>query len=258
MSPKNVVITGGSRGIGAAIARAAAKAGHQVLITYVREEAAAESVVDDIRSWGGSAETCRADMGSEGDISHLFEEVDARLGRLDALVNNAGVSSHTTAAEADTTEIRRLLEVNVLGVMLTSRAAIRRMSTKRGGAGGSIVNISSMAAFAGGRPGATHYAASKGAVDLFTLALAKEVADEGIRVNAVRPGVTETDMVGGLRTDAVARSAVEATIPMGRLGTAEEVAAAALWLLSDEASFVSGARIDVSGGGFVVGAATVR
>ncbi|MCB1971846.1 MAG: SDR family oxidoreductase [Geminicoccaceae bacterium] len=260
MPARTVIVTGGSRGIGAATCRKAAQAGFQVAIAYRDDEAAARQVERQIADEGGRAACFRADVGVENDVVGLFDAVDKHFGSIHGLVNNAGISSHMRAQDADAATLARLFNVNVVGLMICCREAVRRMSTRAevGGKGGVIVNISSMAAFAGGRPGATHYAASKGAVDLFTLALAKEVAGEGIRVNAVRPGVTETDMVGSLRTDREQRAAVETTIPMGRLGRAEEVAAAVAWLLGDEASFVSGTRLDVAGGGFTTGAATQK
>ncbi|MCB1832130.1 MAG: glucose 1-dehydrogenase [Geminicoccaceae bacterium] len=253
---RTLLVTGGSRGIGAAIARRAARAGYRVLINWHSNGDAARAVAGDIERAGGEAACLQADIGDEAQIMRMFEAIDGRYGTLDALVNNAGLSSHMSVRETDAATLARLLQVNVFGLMISCREAVRRMSQANGGRGGAIVNISSMAASSGGRPGSTHYAASKGAVDLFTIALAKEVAREGIRVNAVRPGVTDTDMVGALRTDAERRAAVAGTIPMGRLGRAEEVAAAAVWLLGDEASFVSGSRVDVAGGGFVIGAAT--
>ncbi|MEZ5823775.1 MAG: SDR family oxidoreductase [Geminicoccaceae bacterium] len=255
---RTVLVTGASRGIGAAIATRAAEAGYQVAINYHAAGEAASEVAGAIRRSGGRAACFRADIGDERQIVELFEAVDSELGPIHGLVNNAGLSSHMRVRDTDARTLARLLDVNVLGLMLCCREAVRRMSTQGDGhrQGGAIVNISSMAAFSGGRPGSAHYAASKGAVDLFTMALAKEVAGEGIRVNAVRPGVTETDMVDALRHDAEQRKSVEATIPMGRLGQAREVAAAAVWLLGEEASFVSGSRIDVAGGGFVIGAAT--
>ena len=185
----------------------------------------------------------------------MFDQAVERLGPLTALVNSAGVSGHSRVVDFDAGSLETLMRVNVIGTMLCCREAGRRMSTARGGAGGAVVNISSMAATIGGRPGSAHYAASKAAVDVFTVGFAKEVANQGIRVNAVRPGATLTDMTASLR-DADLAGKVAATIPMNRIAEAAEVAAPVLWLLSPEASFVSGCRLDVSGGGFVIGAST--
>lgn len=249
-----LLITGGSRGIGAATAAIAARRGHSLAINYRADREAAEAVVEDARKQGVEAAAIQADVSREADVLALFSQVEERLGPLGALVNSAGVTlPPTPAAEADAEALERLLSVNVLGTMLCCREAARRLSQRRGGPGGAIVNVSSMAAAMGGRPGASHYAASKAAVDAFTVGFAREVADDGIRVNAVRPGMTLTDMTDQLRQDPALATRISATIGMNRVASAEEIAQPILWLLSDEASFVSGALLDASGGGFVIG-----
>jgi NAD(P)-dependent dehydrogenase (short-subunit alcohol dehydrogenase family) len=250
----NILITGGSRGIGAATARLAAARGHGIAVNYQTRADAAKALVAEITAAGGTAAAFQGDVSQEADVVRLFAQVERDLGPLSALVNSAGINggkNRVTDFTAD--QLDRLMAVNVVGTMLCCREAVRRLSTLRGGPGGAIVNVSSMAATIGGRPGSSHYAASKAAVDAFTVGLAKEVAAEGIRVNAVRPGVTLTDMTDPLRHDATLRSEVAATIAMNRVATAEEIAAPILWLLSDEASFVSGCCVNASGGGFVIG-----
>ncbi len=243
-----LLVTGGSRGIGAATARLAAARGYAVCLSYRSSEAAARTVVADIERAGGEAIAMAADVASEADVLRLFETVDARLGRLAALVNNAGIlERQTTVASIDAGRLQRVLATNVAGAFLCAREAVRRMSTKRGGAGGAIVNVSSMAARLGSPGEYVDYAASKGAIDSMTIGLAREVAAEGIRVNAVRPGVIYTDIhASGGEPGRVDR--VKSAVPMQRGGTAEEVARAILWLLSDEASYSTGTFIDVSGG----------
>ena len=250
---RTCLITGGARGIGFETARLAAAAGWDVAIIYREQAAAADKAVAMVRSAGQRALAVRADVGSEADIVAAFAAVDQHLGPIAGLVNNAGISFQNRVDALVDAEIRRMFDVNVFGLMLCCREAARRMSTRHGGKGGSIVNISSMAATIGGRPGASMYAASKGAVDVFTTGFAREVGAEGIRVNVVRPGVTETDMIAGVHTGAK-RKAVEATIPMGRFGAPAEIAEAVVWLLSDQASFVTGAHLNAGGGGFHVGA----
>jgi len=186
----------------------------------------------------------------------MFEETEAGLGPISALVNSAGINTRMPVDEAPAAELEGLMAVNVIGLMLCCREATRRMSKKNGGVGGSIVNVSSMAAAFGGRPGASHYAGSKGAVDSYTKGAAKEVAGEGVRMNVVRPGVTLTDMVKAVRDDPAKQEAVSSTIPLGRPAAASEIAEPILWLLSDAASFVTGCIIDASGGGFVIGVGT--
>jgi len=243
-----LIVTGGSRGIGAATARLAARRGFAVAVNYLRNEAAAAAVVREIEAAGGTALAVRADVAVEADVVGLFETVDRSLGRLTALVNNAGVLE--TQMRVDTMDAARLSRVfatNVTGSFLCAREAVRRMSTRHGGTGGAIVNVSSGASRLGSPGEYVDYAASKGAIDTLTIGLAREVAEEGVRVNAVRPGFIYTDIhAAGGEPGRVDR--VKAFVPMQRGGTAEEVARAVLWLLSDEASYTTGAFIDVTGG----------
>lgn len=216
---------------------------------------AAEAVVESIARQGGQAVTARADVADENDVLGMFAELDRLFGPLAGLVNSAGVDIDARpVTEMDASAVERLLKVNVLGVMLCCREAVRRMSRRLGGGGGAIVNVSSMAATIGGRAGAGAYAASKAAVDAFTIGLAKEVGADGVRVNSVRPGMTATDMNAALRADPARTADIAATIPLGRMASAAEVAEPIAWLLSERASFVSGACLDVSGGGFMIGA----
>src|SRR6201989_2113734 len=244
-----VILSPGAGGvIGAAVAQTAAARGYAVCINYVANGAAAETVVGNIRQAGGNAIAVRADVAVEADIVQLFRTVDAELGTITALVNNAGVLEHQMRIDEMSAErINRVLLTNVTGSFLCAREAVRRMSTRHGGQGGSIVNLSSMAAKLGGPGEYVDYAASKGAIDAFTIGLAKEVAAEGIRVNAVRPGLIETDIhaSGGLpnRVRDLAHQ-----VPMQRGGSAEEVAQAIVWLLSAEASYTTMSLLDVSGG----------
>jgi NAD(P)-dependent dehydrogenase (short-subunit alcohol dehydrogenase family) len=249
-----VLITGGSRGIGAATARLAVRHGYAVAIAYRAETRSAEALVHDLLGEGGQAIAIRADVAQQDQVRRLFHEVDERLGRLSALVNAAGITGGpaTKVADLEQAVLERLLAVNVIGTMLCCREAVRRMARAHGGAGGAIVNVSSMAAAIGGRPGRSAYAASKAAVDSFTIGLAKEVAQDGIRVNAIRPGMTLTDMTDAVRRDLELRTRIAATIAMNRCAETEEIAQPILWLLSEEASFVSGAVLDASGGGFVL------
>jgi NAD(P)-dependent dehydrogenase (short-subunit alcohol dehydrogenase family) len=213
LKDKVVVVTGGSRGIGAATARLAAAEGYRVAINYRADQAAAEAVVADIQASGGEARAFQADVGREADIVRLFAEVIGAFGSLAGLVNNAGIhGGDAEVTDFNAAALTELMAVNVVGTMLCCREAVRRMSTRHGGAGGAIVNVSSMAATIGGRPGRSHYAASKAAVDSFTMGFAKEVATDGIRVNAVRPGMTYSDMTGHLRGNDAARAAASATI----------------------------------------------
>jgi NAD(P)-dependent dehydrogenase (short-subunit alcohol dehydrogenase family) len=242
------IITGAGRGIGAATALLAASRGYAVCVNYLKNEAAARAVVDAIAAAGGRAIAVKGDVSREADVVKLFEAVDGELGTVTALVNNAGILERQMRVEAmDAARIRRVLDTNVVGSFLCAREAVRRMSTNRGGKGGSIVNVSSGAARLGSPDEYIDYAASKGAVDSMTVGLSKEVAGEGIRVNAVRPGLVVTDIhASGGEPGRVER--MKGSVPLGRGGLPEEVAHAILWLLSEEASFVTGAFIDVSGG----------
>ncbi|MEQ9561433.1 MAG: SDR family oxidoreductase [Woeseiaceae bacterium] len=245
---RTLLVTGASRGIGAATARLAAKRGYAVCVNYRRDREAAESVVANIEKDGGRAISVAADVAVEADVVRLFRSCDEQLGPLKALVNNAGILETQTRVEnIDADRLRRIFATNVTGSFLCAREAVRRMSTKRGGSGGAIVNVSSVAARLGSAGEYVDYAASKGAIDTFTVGLANEVALEGIRVNAVRPGYIYTDMHGsGGEPDRVER--VKEFVALKRGGQPEEVANAILWLLSDEASFVTGTFIDVTGG----------
>jgi NAD(P)-dependent dehydrogenase (short-subunit alcohol dehydrogenase family) len=245
---KLVLITGGSRGIGAASALLAARQGYAVAVNYTTNSLAADEVVRQIRQQGGQAITVQADVAKEAQVLAMFEKIDAKLGRLTALVNNAGVVDQTTRVDAITYErLRRMFEINVFGSFLCAREAVKRMSTRYGGAGGSIVNVSSVAARLGGPGLYVDYAAAKGAIDTFTIGLAKEVAAEGIRVNAVRPGIIETEIhaSGGLPDRA---RDLAPQVPMQRAGSALEVAQAIVWLLSEDSSYTTGAMLDVAGG----------
>ena len=247
-SVRTLIVTGGSRGIGAATARLAASRGYRVCVNYVSDEAAASQVVADIVRGGGTAVALQANIGIESEVVALFRSVEERLGQPTALVNNAAILEAQMRLDAmDSARIRRVFTTNVLGTMLCSREAVRRMSTRFGGTGGGIVNISSGAAHSGAPGEYVDYAATKGAVETFTIGLAREVAEESIRVNGVRPGLiyTELHATGGepARVDRV-----KSTVPMQRGGQPEEVAVAILWLLSMEASYVTGTFIDVAGG----------
>lgn len=245
---KVLLITGASRGIGAATAKLAAARGWAVAVNYHRQRDAAQAVVDAICADGGRAVALAGDVASEADVLRLFADTEAALGPLSALVNNAGVlAPQMPLADMDVARWQRMLATNVLGPLLCCREAVRRLSTRLGGQGGVIVNVSSAAARLGSPGEYVDYAASKGALDTLTLGLAKEVAAEGIRVNGVRPGFIYTDMhADGGEPGRVDR--VKAGIPMQRGGQPEEVAAAILWLLSDEASFTTGHLLDVAGG----------
>jgi NAD(P)-dependent dehydrogenase (short-subunit alcohol dehydrogenase family) len=242
-----LLVTGGSRGIGAATAVLAARKGMRVAVNYTRNEAAAEQVVRTIEAAGGTAVALHGDVADEQQVVDLFAQVDARLGRLTALVNNAGVVDRAARVdEIDFARLRRMFDINVLGSFLCAREAVRRMSTRHGGRGGAIVNVSSAAARLGGSGQYVDYAACKGAIDTFTIGLAREVATEGIRVNAVRPGLIETEIhASGGQPDRVRQLAPQ--VPMQRAGSPEEVAQAIVWLLSPEASYTTMALLDVSG-----------
>jgi NAD(P)-dependent dehydrogenase (short-subunit alcohol dehydrogenase family) len=243
-----LLVTGGSRGIGAATALLAARAGWAVAVNYTANSSAADSVVRQIREGGGKAVALQADVADEQQVLAMFERIDAGLGRLTGLVNNAGVVDVTSRVEdMSVARLKRMFDVNVIGSMVCAREAVRRMSTRHGGSGGAIVNLSSAAARLGAPDQYVDYAAAKGAIDAFTIGLAKEVAAEGIRVNAVRPGLIETDIhaSGGI-PDRVAQLAH--LVPMQRGGTADEVAQAIVWLLSPAASYTTMSLLDVSGG----------
>lgn len=243
-----ILVTGGSRGIGAATARLAARRGFAVCVNYVRHAEAATQVVADCQRAGGRAISVQADVGVEAEVVRLFEAVDHDLGPVTALVNNAGILERQMRVEdMDAGRIARVLAANVTGPFLCCREAVRRMSTRRGGGGGSIVNVSSIAAVVGSPGEYVDYAASKGAIDTLTRGLAREVAEEGIRVNGVRPGFIYTDIhASGGEPGRVDR--VKAFVPMRRGGQPEEVARAIHWLLSEEASFATGAILDLAGG----------
>ncbi len=245
---KVMIVTGGARGIGAAIARLAAANGYAVCVNYLRNQSDADDVVTSITENGGEAIAIQANVSVEDEVIRLFEHVDASLGGVSALVNNAGILEKQARIEdMDFERICRVFSVNVFGSFMCSREAVRRMSTKHGGDGGAIVNISSRASRLGSPGEFVDYAASKAAIDTLTIGLAKEVAAEGIRVNAVRPGVIYTDIhASGGEPQRVDR--VKAAIPMKRGGYPEEVAKAVLWLLSEDSSYTTGAFIDVSGG----------
>lgn len=238
-----IVVTGGGRGIGAAIARRLARDGYAVLLNYTASADRAEAVAAEIVASGGQASICRADVADAAAVSAMFERVDQARAPLVGLVNNAGILGGSRRIdEHDAGSLQAILATNVLGPMLCAREAVRRMSRSHGGAGGAIVNIGSIAGSTGGIPGLVPYSASKGAVASFTIALAKEVAREGIRVNAVAPGIVATDMTAGFA------EGVGQLVPAGRCGDPDEIAAAVSWLLSDEASYVSGTVLNVSGG----------
>jgi len=243
-----LLVTGGSRGIGAAACLVAARHGWRVAVNYASNETAANAVVSEIEKAGGQAIAIKGDVGNAADIVSMFEAVDKHFGRLDGLVNNAGIVDYIARVDEMSAErLERMMRINVTGSMLCAGQAVRRMSTSHGGRGGAIVNISSMAAVIGGPAQYVDYAASKAAIDTFTIGLSKEVAAEGVRVNAIRPGIIETDIhASGGQPDKPKEMA--SSIPMKRTGQAEEVADAIVYLLSPSASYITGAILNVSGG----------
>lgn len=243
-----LLITGASRGIGAATALSAASAGYAVAVNYAHNSLAADEVVRKIRAQGGTAIAVQADVAHEDQVLTMFAKIDAKLGRLTALVNNAGVVDHACRVDAmDVARLRRMLDTNVIGSFICAREAVRRMSTLYGGSGGAIVNVSSAASRIGSPGQYVDYAATKGAMDTFTLGLSKEVATEGIRVNAVRPGVIDTEIhASGGQPERAQKLAPQ--IPLQRPGTAQEVANAILWLLGNESAYCTGTILDVAGG----------
>jgi len=243
-----LLVTGGSRGIGAAACLVAGRHGWRVAVNYASNETAANAVVSEIEKAGGQAIAIKGDVGNAADIVSMFEAVDKHFGRLDGLVNNAGIVDYIARVDEMSAErLERMMRINVTGSMLCAGQAVRRMSTRHGGRGGAIVNISSMAAVIGGPAQYVDYAASKAAIDTFTIGLSKEVAAEGVRVNAIRPGIIETDIhASGGQPDKPKEMA--SSIPMKRTGQAEEVADAIVYLLSPSASYITGAILNVSGG----------
>jgi NAD(P)-dependent dehydrogenase (short-subunit alcohol dehydrogenase family) len=251
---KVLLITGGASGIGAASAREAARAGYAIAINYRSQAERAARLVSELEAAGARALAVRGDVTSQHDVESLFDEVERRLGKLGAVINSAAAFLPATpVADTSVAALETLLRTNVLGLMLCCAQAARRMSVARGGAGGVVINVSSMAATIGGRPGSAHYAASKAAVDAFSVGFAKEVAREGIRVLSVRPGFTVTEATEHRVRDPEFAATLAATIPLGRPARVEEVARPIVWLLSEAASFISGACIDISGGGFTLG-----
>ena len=247
MTP-TLLITGASRGIGAATALLAAQRGYAVAVNYSANSLAADEMVRQIRAGGGTAMAVQADVADEAQVMAMFAHIDARLGPITALVNNAGVVDMAARVdEMSVARLKRMFDINIVGSFVCAREAVRRMSTRHGGTGGSIVNLSSAAARLGGPGQYVDYAASKGAIDTFTLGLSREVAAEGIRVNAVRPGIIETDIhASGGQPDRARQLAP--LVPMQRSGSAMEVAQVIVWLLSEDASYTTGALIDVAGG----------
>jgi NAD(P)-dependent dehydrogenase (short-subunit alcohol dehydrogenase family) len=244
-----IIVTGGSRGIGAAICRRLAADGHAVAVNYTADAKAAEVTVEQIKNSGGLAQAFQADVSDPAQLPRLFDQATEALGPLAGLVNNAGVTGRSaTTDQREAAELTQLFQINVIGTILACKEAVLRLSTKHGGSGGSIVNVSSIAARLGGLPGLASYAATKGAVESFTKGLATEVGPEGIRVNAVAPGFTATDMTRDQIAQSGFRERVESMTPLRRVGAPEEIAEAAAWLISPAAAFVTGSVVTVSGG----------
>ena len=243
-----LLITGASRGIGAATAILSAKAGWDIVVNYTQNKAAAQALCAQLESLGAKTLCIQADVGDEAQILKMFADIDSHFGGLNGLVNNAGVVDMTSkVVDMGWERLERMMRINILGTIACSREAIKRMSTEHGGKGGSIVNLSSVAAKIGGASNYVDYAASKGAIDSFTIGLSREIASQGIRVNAVRPGIIDTEIhASGGQPDRAKDSA--GVVPMQRAGTAEEVGKAIVWLLSEDASYTTGAILDVSGG----------
>jgi NAD(P)-dependent dehydrogenase (short-subunit alcohol dehydrogenase family) len=247
-SEKVMIITGGGRGIGAQTARLAAKEGYAVCINYLRDRASAEALKAEIEKGKGKAIAVRGDVSVEGDVMNMFQQTDRALGRVTVLVNNAGIVDRGMRVELMTAaRLARMFAINVTGSFLCAREAVKRMSKKHGGAGGAIVNVSSVASKLGGPGEYVDYAASKGAIDTFTIGLAKELGPDGIRVNAVRPGIIRTE-IHNVSGDPARVERIGNTAPLGRPGEPEEIAQAILWLASEKASYTTGAILDVSGG----------
>jgi NAD(P)-dependent dehydrogenase (short-subunit alcohol dehydrogenase family) len=243
-----LLVTGGSRGIGAAIAKLAARKGYDVCVNYVRARERADQVAAAVRAEGRRALVVQADVSREEDIVAMFRAVDAELGPIDALVNNAGIDYERLVVDVERAGVERVFGINVIGLILCCREAVRRMSRDHGGRGGAIVNVSSVAARTGGLPKDAVYTASKGAVDTFTRALSNEVAGQSVRVCAVRPGLTLTEIFESTLGEEGVTELARRAVPMGRIGQPEEVAAMVMWLCSPEASYVTGFTYDVSGG----------
>lgn len=248
MKNKTMLITGAGRGIGAAAARLAAEHGYQVAVNYASNDEAAQAVVKSITLAGGKAKAFKANVADNNAVVELFRSVDEEFGGVDVLVNNAGILDTFSILDAEPDRIRRTFEANLFSLYYCSREAVKRMSTAQGGKGGVIVNMSSAAAKLCSMPGGNAYSASKAAVDGFNLSLANEVGAQGIRVNAIRPGLIATDMQNGRGGLEVAAQIASTAVPMRRMGQPEEVAQAIIWLASDQASYVHGAVLDVGGG----------